>query len=471
MPQRNHKVLLIGAKGYQRTREGVRVDCCLWSTIERLDNIRDYDTIIVDLLEMQDESARNAVDWASVHQQLNFPNTIGVLTNDGVIVVVGDPRFTVPGSRTPKPEKVILHVPFLEWTGITFTWDPERGDTVHFADDYEHRPFERYVSNLKKWDYSLARCEIDNEVLPQQFNVDRLKEKRLEIGLKTDFFCINRYRHALAFALRFQYLRREPHEQAEVLETHGPLIFLPAISLNADETRQLVLADICGVHASLPEPAWISQYIAPGQSNVDEEIEKIETNLQTVQKKLQDATERRSKAKECLKLLYEREFALEPVAREVLRGLGAQVEDPSEPNKEDGWVVVRVGDKTYEGVLEIKSTRGDQFGEDGRKQLLDWVDRGRTLRGKNYKGVFIGSSAVDKPPDERPFAFSNSWARAAALSGICALKTEDLYVIHLLNATGAIELSQFWEDVFSTNGVFDPKRYRDMLARHHDAGS
>ena len=357
------------------------------------------------------------------------------------------------------------------WTGIKFAWDSEPGDTVQFSDDYAHRSFERYVSKLKRWNYSLAKCQIDFDVLPQAFNVEFLKGKNLEIGLLKDFLCVNRYRHALAFSLHLQYVKQEQYRDPEVLVTHGPLILLPAISLNADETRQLILSDVCGVQASVPEPEWINQFVAPGQSKIDEEMKKIEAELQSVQKRLQDAKSRRSKARECLKLLYEREFALEPAARDILRGLGAHVEDPSEPNKEDGWIVVRIGDKTYEGVLEIKSTRGDQFGEDGRKQLLDWIDRGRTLRGKKYKGIFIGSSAVDKPLKERPRAFSDSWTKAAALSGICALKTEDLYLIHLLNAKGVIDLDRFWEQVFNTNGVLDMKCYWDMLAPKENTGA
>ena len=61
-----------------------------------------------------------------------------------------------------------------------------------------------------------------------------------------------------------------------------------------------------------------------------------------------------------------------------------------EKNKEDGWITVKVDGIVYEGVLEIKSTKSGQFGEDGRKQLLDWIDRGRTLRLKNYKGYSLG---------------------------------------------------------------------------------
>ena len=58
MPRRHQKVLLLGAKGYQQTGEGVRVECYLWSALPKLDNIRDYDTIIVDLLDLQDDDAR-----------------------------------------------------------------------------------------------------------------------------------------------------------------------------------------------------------------------------------------------------------------------------------------------------------------------------------------------------------------------------------------------------------------------------
>jgi hypothetical protein len=465
MPRRSHKVLLVGAKGYQQTAEGVRVDCRLWSALKKLDNIRDYDTIIVDLLELQSEEAKEAVDWLQFHQLFNFPNAVDVLTNGGAIIVIGDPRLRIPFEQAEEPDSgSAADQPFLRWTGIKFAWDPEPGDTVHFVDDYQHRSFERYVSKLKKWQYSLAKCEVDREVLPQQFNMEIMMRKNFDIGIEKDFFCVNRYQHGLVFTLRLQYLKRGRNEQPEVMDTHGPLIFLPEVGLSHDEIRQVVLADICGVQASIPEPDWINEFSAPGQTHVDNEIKRIEADLEAVAKKLQSAHGRRTKARECLKLLYEREFALEPVTRDILRGLGAHVEDPSESNKEDGWLVVRVGEKTYEAVLEIKSTRGDQFGEDGRKQLLDWIDRGRTLRGKNYKGIFIGSSAVDKPFKERPWAYSDSWTKAATLSGICAMKTEDLYVIHLLHAKGEINLDTIWEEVFDTNGIFHMKRYWDLLS-------
>jgi hypothetical protein len=285
----------------------------------------------------------------------------------------------------------------------------------------------------------------------------------MDIHLSQDFFCRNRYNHVLAFTLRLQFRKRE-YTGMKVFQSFGPLIFLPKISLSEDETLQLVLSNICGIESDLPEPAWLDEFSAPGQKRIDDDITRINAELQTTFDQLSKAYSDREKCRQCLKLLYEREYALEPVVRDILRGLGAHVEDPEDKGKEDGWIVVSVGDRTYEGVLEVKSTRADEFGEGGRKQLLDWIDRGRTLRGKNYKGIFIGNSAVDKPLRERPWAFSDNWTKAAKLSCICALKTEDLYVIHLLKARSIIKMDHFWQDLFETNGVLDMKKYLEMLA-------
>jgi hypothetical protein len=44
------------------------------------------------------------------------------------------------------------------------------------------------------------------------------------------------------------------------------------------------------------------------------------------------------------------------------------------------------------------------------------------------------------------------------------MKTEDLYIIHVLKAKSEINTDQFWEDVFTTNGILDMKKYWEMLA-------
>lgn len=467
MATRKHKVILIGAKGYQRTAEGLQVDCFLWSEIAHVSNIRDYDIIILDILPLEDESSKEEVKWEHFCSLLDFHGTMDVLLNGGEIIVIGDPRFRINlKQKQEKREKDIkesMALEFLSWTGIDFIWDSDPGDTVIFQNDYSHRRYSEYVNKLSRWDYSLASCRLNTETLSSRFNLKYIEKQDGDIYLSKDLFCCNRYKHGLALALQYQFRKRE-YGGWRVAEQYGPIVILPKIALTEDETIQIVLTEICGIATNLPEPEWLSELLAPGQKAIDDEITRIKGEIENTFDRFQKAKDQRQECRKCLKLLYEREFALEPVVRDIFRGLGAHVEDPEEKNKEDGWIVVKVGDSINEGVLEIKSTKSDSFSEEGRKQLLDWIDRGRTLRRKNYKGIFIGNSAVDKPYKERPWAFSDSWSKAAELSGVCALKTEDLYVIHLLNARGKLDLDQFWKDLFETNGIFNMRKYWDALA-------
>jgi len=466
MAERERKIILIGSKGYERAKDGVRVDCREWSDIEKIKNIRDYDTIVLNIIKLKEEGARTKIEWKTFTEIFNFNNAIDVLLHGGEIIIIGDPRFEIAWSKDIDAEKLpdkVEKVPFLDWTGINFLWDSAPGDTIQFQNDYRHKEYEEYISHLRRWNYSLQHCEISSEKLSSRFNLESIKRKNCEISLYKDFYCTNRYGNALAFTLRYRFLEHGRYED-KVIQPLGPILLLPEIALNEDETLQIVLRDICGIQTALPEPVWLTEYKAPGQAAIDDEIGKIDCELDGVLERLEKAKEKREDVRKCLKLLYEREYALEPIVRDILRGLGAHIEDPSEKNKEDGWIVVTTPEKTYEGVLEIKSTKSDQFGEDGRKQLLDWIDRGRTLRSKNYKGIFIGNSAVNKPLKERSWAFSDSWQKAAELSDICALKTEDLYVIHLLHSKGAISIVDFWKSLFETNGILDMKEYWALLA-------
>lgn len=269
--------------------------------------------------------------------------------------------------------------------------------------------------------------------------------------------CANRYGHALAFGLGH---RIGKNNRAEV--SYGLIHFLPEISLDEDETLLIVLRDFCDAASELPEPKWVSGFNVPGQKAIDEKIAQIEATVAEQQTVLEKALKERVKVRTCLKLLYEREYALEPVVRDILRELGAAVEDPVEKNKEDGWLTVQAAGKNCEGVLEIKSAKSDQFSEEGRRQVVDWIDRGRTIRDKNYKGIFIGNSAVTKPLkvlSDRPDAFSDSWKKAAKLSQICAMKSEELFLIYLLHRQGKLNLEEFWTRLFTTDGIFDIKPF------------
>ena len=66
-----------------------------------------YGTIVLDLLDIQSEDARNKVNWKLFHRLLNFQNIMDILFNNGVIIVIGDPRFSIPSPTSKEDEKSV----------------------------------------------------------------------------------------------------------------------------------------------------------------------------------------------------------------------------------------------------------------------------------------------------------------------------------------------------------------------------
>ena len=463
--------MLIGATGYNQSDDEIRIDCFEWREIQKIKNIKDYDVLILNLLKLDTEEAIKKVKWRHFISIFNFESAKGILSNDGEIIIIGDPRFNIIDDTVKKSGKSKQNIEgdiikFLDWSGLVFYWDNRPGTTISTSRDNRHKKFLEYLKCLKNWKYSLSGVEINKEIIETFFNIEYMKKNYIEISIKKSILCRNRYYSYLAFEIIYQILKTTyayKHKEKKLLHSYGPMIFLPKIKLNEDETLLLILEDICGIEMELPEPEWLKQYSAPGQAEIDTKIKEIETKNEKLLNQLKVEKSKRENVRRCLKLLYEIKRPLEPVVREILEVLGAEVEKPKENNKEDGWIKINIGGKKYEGVLEIKSTKSKQFGEEGRKQLLDWINRGIQLRKKKYKGIFIGNSAINIPPNNRPNAFSDGWVESAKLSDICAIKSEDLYKIYLINSQNKININLFWEELFNTNGIFNMKAFLNKI--------
>jgi hypothetical protein len=447
---RTRKLAVIGADGYQKNYEDLRVDCFPWHKISNIKNLRDYDTIVISLLSVDPE----AVNWTTFISKLNPFTTVEILKPGGSIIVIGDPRFdiSVSGSRASESKS---QIPFLAWTGMKFQWDDGQGETLRFAKTADTKPFEKYVDHIKRWKYSLRDCQLDRGVLEKAPGLkEHIFPPLIQLRLHRANICQNRYDLPLVF-LVYVLLERLLTFPLEILARLGPIIFLPEVDLNEDETLILVLRELCGIEFDLPEPAWVAEMVAPGQEAVDTKIQNIGAQVKSLQEDLRNAQLDREGKRTSLKLLYQRGEILEAAVREMFRNLGAHVEDPQELGKDDGTLKIKIGAKTYEGVLEIKSTRNPQFTEEAIRQLVEWRTRIMALRKRRYKGIFVGNSSIGAPLTERMLAFSDSWKRNAEIQDIAAIKTEDLYRIYLLHSSGKLKHDEFWRSLFNTNGVFD----------------
>lgn len=439
------KILIIGSKCFNMSTEDWRIDSFAWDEINEIGNPYDYHTLIIDLLGICDDSARNSIEWNELQSKLTVSNTWNFLKYKYQIIVVGDPRFDVLLEKSEKR-------PFLWWTGFEFEWDDLPGDTIYPSSD---NPIpEEYTQRLCSYSYSLK----DVQIYPEHLACANLYLKEKKIHLQKKVFLKNQMRLALAFSVFLRMPGKFPGREYYYRYT-GPILLLPRIDADEEETLEIVLRDICEIEILTREPVWVEQLVAPRQRGIDQKISRYRKAVRKVKLALQKEEDKRIEARQYLKLLHVGDTELERIVWDVLDELGGNVERPKSMGKGDGWIYPQIGNKKCSGVLEIKSTGNEQFGEGGIGQLAKWKHLAIELRDKEHKGIFIGNSCRKKSPDQRPCPFAVDWCKTAKTSRICALTTADLYRLYELKYQGKFEANTFWTYVFQTNGILNIAKY------------
>lgn len=144
------------------------------------------------------------------------------------------------------------------------------------------------------------------------------------------------------------------------------------------------------------KPEWIDDYQFPGEETHQDEIQGIESKIQSLQEDLSKAEERLENIQEFKGLLFDSGTSLEDIAHRSLRELGLEVEG-ERPHRRDGAIVF--DDTTI--ILEIHgTTRG--IPRSKCEQLDTWVsDNQREDPTGSYEGLFIVNPFRKEKPDER----------------------------------------------------------------------
>jgi hypothetical protein len=487
--ERQTKLAVIGAAGPRHESGEARVEWFPWNRLKNLKNLADYDIVILDLLSMTDQTLQ---DWETFDSILNEQSMLEVLVNKNqerpneAIFVLGDPRFciagevdTVPmpfsppygGAEVSNDDSAPSHgrneIPFLYWTNMEFEWDDRPGDTIVSAWEASAGMFKPFVDKLGRWQYSLKECRLRSDVPDEFLPTDAFRGFDFEQKALVESLCWSRYDTSIIFSVSIIVegtLRNSRMGGTRVIPVTGPIYFLPECQLTEEAMLEFVLRDLCGVDVSAPEPEWVSEFVAPGQEEVDRQITELEVRIGELREDHTRKVEKRAEVRKPLGLLYETGAALEATVRSVLEALGAEVETPGEDRaNEDGWITVQVGDETFEGVLEIKGVKTKHFNLEGLRQLVDWIERGWTLREKTYTGIFVGNSSREDPPRRRVWPFNPNWVNQAKMRGHVGIRSEDLYILYLLDRTGRLDRNEFWRELFGTKGPFDMQRYRKRL--------
>lgn len=469
--ERQLRIALFGTLGYERGSGAACVECFRWNELRKIKNLADYDVVVLNLLslgrpeDMDAEAFRAALDVRTTRQILQ--------DGSGSIFVLGDPRFDLPSEF----EGRVYAEPFLSWTGLEFSWDDRGGVAVQNVWANLEGPMATYAANLDRYRFSMVGCRpfLDEEGLWGMWGRKELEGEGLRASVSIEGICTTRYGQHVAFVVNHttepvvEGVRRHVGGRTYTTDVEpkpasGPIAFLPESRLSEEQTLELILRDMFGVEMSAPEPEWIEAFQAPGQEEVNEAIAETDAQIEALLEQREEMLREREEVRRPLGLLYQTGDALEQAVWSVLEALGAEVERPEKgSNLEDGWVSVRFNEDVLEFVLEIKGVDREHFDFKGLRQLTDWVSNGIDLRSKEYKGLLVGNSSLKRPPRWRVWPFNNNFVGNAEKRRHVAIRSEDLYILYLLDRRGELDREEFWRKLYETHGPFDMRPYRKKL--------
>ena len=475
-PPKKRRIAVLGISDVTASAAEWVVHAFPWSYQGQTTVVADYDVAVVNLL---DTSPQEGFIARGLPPDVNGNVVLGLLAaagrlvlSGGELVVLGRPDVHVKASGQGLPGRHWSTLPY--WTGVDLVWDERAGDQIEIV-VHEDRPepgrfgrparplrsagadqairFLPYLRELKRYDYGLidAGASKDAEQLlgPPPGPIERA------FRADTRYLAQNRHGGGIATETLIEVATRPVarRQQGWTVQHYGRVVFLPSAGLPPLESVALILREAYGVHIALPSPPWLAQLRAPGEDRLRASLEAAQAESDAARAKLAAAEAERDQVREILGVLTTRDEDLEQRVRDLLRQLGADVEDPVELNKEDGWVRIELAGETLHGVLEIKSTRNATFDESGLRQLLEWVARSDRDRKRRHKGIFIGNNAYAQPPDERDDPFSSSFRQSAEANGFVAVTTATL-----LRELGRVvdegaDPADFWRRLFDTRGV------------------
>ena len=442
-----HRIAVLGSPSFDLLQKDVEIRCFEWITLEGLldsvgvrVSLRDYDTVIVNLTDSNKAIRGFACD--ALYSQFPLEHLHAVLVSGGHVIYVGDP------SIQSNDKRVIIHSALR-----IFDWDLTEGDRVISTDNGKVGFLKDYLKNVTRYDASIKGYKLPTA--DPFASVKTGHEEKSVYALASCTHATTLFENSIAVTCelqRYTSYSRRPSARFNS-KTLGSISYFPTSNLPWEDTLRPILRDVVGLKLNGEPPDWIRSKIAPGEGTIDEKITDARAKIHKIEAEIASLDHERSIKRQQLGLLYDMGDTLQATVWKALCNLGADIEEPIESNKEDGWISVEVGSQLFEGVLEVKSTANKTFTEQSLRQVSEWKDRGRIMRHKTYKGIVVGGADVGTPPEERQSPFSPSYIGSAELGEVAVIKADDLFHILELDSQSLLDRDAFWRLVFSTKGI------------------
>ena len=243
------------------------------------------------------------------------------------------------------------------------------------------------------------------------------------------------------------------YSEPRTYEAPSYLVWLPTpTGVSGEERIAMLLRLVEGVGAEVPPPGWIEDFKLPNQVQAEIALDEARGRVADASANLETAEASLHFESRFGKLLYEQgKEVLEPIVREALVALGAEVQPPTREGVEDGRLTMPAG---MRGMLEIKGKRG-QLKVDDVRQLDDWMRTALAEEDWDGKGIVVANLKLDQRPDERADVIAPQALRFAERTGIAVVLTTQLHAALVALQEGKFDSDAFWNSVATASGVVE----------------
>lgn len=411
------RILVLGSTPHTRN-----VTAYTWDNLPPDLNVADYDVVILNLAAFEDVEL-----YKQVHDKLPKPAQFlrHIFSPNSEIIAVGQLR--IPGRH------------FDWWLPVKPNFFPESGTEIREVETQ----FDYYFKHVKGWKSHIgANSEFEEAVSEIALVEPNAKAVRLLI------YPIAQTRFKMPIAFRAEF---ETKGGSSLRRTTNVFCLPAPTEISPQEAINLILKHRYGLLLEVEAPDWTADHKLPNQIPVEAEISEYVGEIERLNTALRIAKERLHHESRFVKLLYEPEAALEPIVYDALTYLKAQVQVPQIPGREDGRLIDPCGRK---GLLEIKS-KTQSVGMRDIRQLDHWLREAIAEEEWDGKGIMVANIQYHLPPAARGKYYPDDCIRVAKQFGLALLTTTQLFQAICSYQEGHLDVQEFWDIVFNSNGLCD----------------
>jgi len=259
---------------------------------------------------------------------------------------------------------------------------------------------------------------------------------------------------------------------ATVNVENGKIVFLPSLQERNDEVLLSCIENSFETYSETPPPDWINEFILPKEKEGEQDIEKIQQQLEEIKEREKKAKDKLEEITKFKKLLYEQgKHQLEPIVRDAFRLFGFTVHDDYKPKTGSNIEIDTVIECNYgQAIVEIKGRGTKKEGEKGKcislddfSQLTNKIQDDLKITGKTKEGILVGNGfrLCTHPKNRRgEKIFTPHVKESAERQSITLINTVDLYgVVHGILGGEEIDKDKLQQKILGSKGICEFKEF------------